>query len=296
MTISNPEAPATFKQKKYIGSILGVELPKNSKLNMQLASDIIETFELSKIDYNEKSRNLQSNGKSPFTEAKVTFVAGEQGSGKSITAVARIIDAHDGKCVELWCEKYLKEKVICKSYNRTTRIAVIIQNGVKKAIRIPDKYDIQEPMRVDDYEKCPFRIFSNCHLYGVVYKFIPSFRHLILWLKRGIIKDCYLLLDEYYMGGSARGSMTTIGKELTNQNQQFRKGQMHVTIITPIDRLAEWSSRLTATERIDAENFDKKTGIVTINIKRKGVQGTKVVRYNSLYYRRFYNTNERINN
>jgi hypothetical protein len=295
MVIAEPTVHATYKQKKYLGDLLGVD-SKSLKINKELASELIETIELSKIDYTEKSRNLQSNGKSPFTEAKVTFIAGEQGKGKSVTGVARIVDAYDNKCVELWCEKYLKIKCVSKSYNRDTRNALIIHDGIKKNIHIPEKYDIQEPMRVANYEDCPFRIFANCHLYGIVYKFIPSFRHLIKWLKQGVIKDCYLLLDEYYMGGSARGSMTTLGKELTNQNQQFRKGQMHVIIITPIDRLAEWSSRLTATERIDATSFDKKTGVVTIEIKRKGVTGVKTVRYNSLYYRRFYWTNERINN
>jgi hypothetical protein len=296
MTVSNPEAPATYKQKGYLGSVLGVAPKELKRVSKGLASDLIETIELFKIEADDKSRNLQSNGKTPFTEAKVTFIAGEQGSGKSVTAVARIADAYDNKCVELWCEKYLKKKVKSKSYNRDTRIAVIILNGIKKKIHIPEKYDLQEPMRVKNYEDCPMRIFSNIHLYGIVYKFVPSYRHIVAWLKRGIIKDCYLLMDEYQQGGNARESMSSVGRELTKQNQQFRKGQMYVFIITPMDRLADWSARLVPTERIDAESFDKKTGMVTIKIRRKGVKGVREVIYNSKYYRRFYWTNERINN
>lgn len=294
MTIANPEALATPKQRGYLGDLLGVS-PKELRINKQLASDLIETIELSKLEADDKSRNLQSNGKQPFTEAKTTLITGEQGSGKSVTAVARIIDAYDAKCVELWCEKYLKLKCKCKSYDRDTRIAKIISNGIKKTIRIPDKYDIQAPMRVEKYEDCPLRIFSIIHLYGVVYKFVPSYRHLIAWLKRGIIKDCWMLMDEYQVGGNARESMTSLGRELTKQNQQFRKGQMNVIMITPMDRLASWDARLVAREKITAQGYDKKTGMVTLEIRKKGVPGAKTVRYNSKYYQRFYWTGERIN-
>jgi hypothetical protein len=292
VTLIAPNAPATRKQKNYLQQLTGKDTA-NVKLSMQEASDLIERLELAKLAEKKKQfTKLTSNGKSPYTEAHVTYIVGSQGGGKSVTAVARLKDKYDKIAVKIFCKKVLKINPIVKDYDRQTRIAKIVHNGQRRLIRIPDNYDLFAPMR--DFEHSPMRIFSNCHLYGMVYKYIPSFRHLARWLKNGTIHDCWLMLDEYYMGAGARSCMSVLGKELSNQSQQFRKGQMDVIIISPISKLTDWTSRLLPTEQIDV-SFNKTTGIVTLEIKKKGVKGTKTVKFDSRPYRKYYWTNERIN-
>ncbi|KKL98812.1 hypothetical protein LCGC14_1820610, partial [marine sediment metagenome] len=104
----------------------------------------------------------------------------------------------------------------------------------------------------------------------------------------------WLLVDEYYIGGNARESMSTLGRELEKQSFQYRKMQLEVVIITPMSRLIDWTARLIPTERISCE-YEAKTGRVTLSIRKRGRKGTREVSYDSLPYRRYYWTNERIN-
>jgi len=219
----------------------------------------------------------------PFTEAKVTILEGEQGGGKSITGVAKVVDAYHLDCVRVFCEKH---NIICvpKGYSPKTRVARIRHQGKLKLFKIPENYKLHSPMR----------IFCNFHLFGIPFVYCQSFNHILKWLKDDIIRDGWLLIDEYYIGGNARESMSALGRELEKQSFQYRKMQLQVVYMTPMARLIDWTARMIPTERIECE-FDSKTGKVTLRIKKKGNKGTREISYDSKPYRRYYWTNERIN-
>ncbi len=219
----------------------------------------------------------------PFTEAHVTIIDGEMRSGKSCTATARIVDAYFKDCARVYCEAVLRIKCEVKSFDRVSHVAKIRYNGGLKLVRIPQDYKLWSPMK----------IFCNFHLYGIPYIFLPSFQTAATWLKQGKIINAWFVLDEAYVGLNARSSMASLGKEFASTYQQFAKMQLDVIIITPMAKQIDWIARTIPTERIHCE-YNGKTSMITLTIRKKGVQGERKVDYDSRQYRKYYKTNERI--
>ncbi len=219
----------------------------------------------------------------PFTEAHVTVIEGAQRSGKTCTAVARVVDAYHIDCVRVFCETVLKIKCEVKSYDRRTRTARVKYNGQLKILRIPEKYKLWSPMK----------IFCNFHIYGIPYTFLESFEHTLELLKKNVIINAWLVVDEAYVGMNARGCMKALGKELANQYWQLGKMQLDVIIVTPMARLVDWELRTIPTEHINCE-YNAKTKKITLTIRKKGIQGERKVEYDSTQYWPNYKTNERI--
>ncbi len=219
----------------------------------------------------------------PFTEARVCLVEGEQGGGKSTFAVARIRDSLDKDCVRIYCEDVLHIRCDVKNYDRRHRVAKIKHNGRLKLIRIPSNYKLHSPMK----------IFSNIHLYGIEYRFCPSFEHIMQWLKQNIMVDGWLLVDEAYLGMNARACMTALGKELESQYFQLRKMRLNVIIVTPMARLIDWTMRTIPTEHVHC-TYNAKTHKVTAAIRKKGMKGERKVDFDARQYWPNFRTNERI--
>lgn len=229
------------------------------------------------------ANNIQLN-KQPFSYAHVAFISGDQGGGKSVTAVARNVDAYFRDCIAIYCRDKLNLEVIPKSYDRKMRVAKIKYDGETKLIRIPIDYKLKSPMR----------IFCNFHLYGIPYVYCSSFEKIAELLDKDVIKEGRLTIDEYYIGGNARESMTALGKRLEKHSFQYRKRQLDVDIICPMARLADWTTRVIPTERILC-HYNEKTRKVTLSITKRGVPGTREVTYDATQYFPNYWTNERIN-
>ena len=218
----------------------------------------------------------------PFTEARVTIIEGDQGSGKSNTGTARIVDAYRKDCVRGFCREK-KIDCIVKTYNHKKRAAKVRYKGELKLLQIPLEYKLHSDLR----------IYANFHLYGIRYVYCDSFGQILEWLKDGTIIGGILVIDEYYIGGNARESMGKLGKELLKQSFQYRKMQLEVIIITPMARLIDWTARIIPTEHIWC-SYNEKTRRITLTIKKKGVKGTKEVTYDATQYWGNYWTNERV--
>lgn len=222
--------------------------------------------------------------KMPFTHAHVCLITGEQGSGKSVTGVARIRDAYDKDALRLYCTNILKlDNFIVKSYDRKNRKGIIKQDGVLKLVTVANGYKLYSPIK----------IYSNLHLYGIPYIYCKSFKQIAEWLKGNKIVRGYLLIDEYYIGGNAREHMKSITIAMEKQSFQFRKMGLEVIVIAPLDRLADWTMRAIVTERIVCRRDDV-TGKTILTIRKKGVRGEKEVTYDPAPYYGNYDTNERI--
>ena len=244
---------------------------------------LVELDDKKLTDSIELAKSKGDDASLPFTEAHVTIIEGEQGGGKTNTAVARIRDAYDKDCVRIFCEKVMRIKCEVKNYDRKRRIAKIKYNGRMKRFHIPVSYNLHSPMS----------IFCNFHLFGIPYTHCPSFQHILQWLKQGIIVNGWLVVDEAYVGMNARASMQALGKELEKQYFQFRKMQLNVIIVTPMARLIDWTMRTIPTERIHC-TYNSKTHKITLKIRKKGMPGERKLDYDGRQYWANFRTNERI--
>src|SRR3990172_12598190 len=113
VTLRNPEAPATSKQLWRLHQLTKDDT-RDLDLTMREASDRISKLENGCVQALPKSPALRAN--TPFDSAHVTFITGDQGGGKSVTAVARVRDGYDKDCVRIFCEEVLKIKCVVKSF------------------------------------------------------------------------------------------------------------------------------------------------------------------------------------
>lgn len=226
---------------------------------------------------------VESYVQAPFTEAHITICEGDQRGGKTTTAVARIRDAFDKDGVRVYCRDVLKIKCEVVNYNRRSRKGKIKYRGGLRELTIPQGYKLHSPKK----------IFSNIHLYGIPYVYIPSFEYALAWMMQGIIVNCWLLLDEAYVGMNAREGMRELGRGFASTYMQFAKMQLDVIIITPMARQIDWIARTIPTEHINC-SYNKTTRKITLKIKKQGVRGERTVEYDATQYWRNFRTNERV--
>jgi len=91
----------------------------------------------------------------------------------------------------------------------------------------------------------------------------------------------------------AQDSSTRLGKALTGKYGQFAKLKLHVIIITQDATILKALLRKMITEWRGTE-FNKATREVTVTIRRKGIQGEKVVTYNAARYWKNFDSGEQI--
>ena len=282
VSVKNKDAPATKRQLWRISQLTGNDAT-GWQINRQKASDIIEALELDLYAENQEELFIPE-GVDPLEEAKVTIVVGDQRQGKTCTGVARLVDAYKRDCAKV----FLKETfgVDCKvtTYNMQERLCKFEYNNKKHEIIVPKEAQLHSPMR----------IYSNLHLFGLPYAYIPSFQHLLKWLKNGTISFGYLFVDEAHIGMNARSSMSKLGKEIENQSFQYGKAMLNVIIATHNPRMIDWTIRTIPTEWLSC-TFDKTTWRVTYTRKKKGIAGTQEFSYYAPQYYPYYWTNERIN-
>lgn len=279
----NPDSPATPKQLWRIHQLTG-ENTKGTKLTMQQASNKIQKLELDSIANEISLKGELQDDDNPFDEAKVHVIEGDQRGGKSVYAVAKVRDAFDKDCVRIYCEEVLKISCEVKAYYRQDRVAKIKHNGQLKYLQIPRSYELHSPIR----------IFSIIHLCGIPYVYVPSYRHMLAWLKNGFISDGYLIMDEAHQGISARATQTAEGREWVGQMYQFGKSKLEVFLITHHSRMVDFLARLIPTQRVHC-SYDKKTHRVTYTLKKKGEKGEEEHSFDASQYFGNYYTNEKVN-
>ncbi len=195
----------------------------------------------------------------PFEYALATLVEGDQGSGKNWFMTARVVDA---------------------TFANIT--AVKLPNGeiVKATLLSPmqvGKARFWLPDRPPFISKVPtgscviadsVNIYANYHLYGIRAKYV-TLAQIIELLAAQIIVDCYLLVDEHYIGGDARGGMTAVVKTFSEQGYQMRKRHVKLMMAAPIGRLLDWRFKSIVTEHIICE-YNKEKQEHTFTTKKKG--------------------------
>lgn len=215
----------------------------------------------------------------PLSHAPIALIEGEQGSGKSTVAVARIVDHYHKRAIEIYlATKGVVAEVL--SYNVDTRIARIRRNGQKLQIRIPDDYKIYSDLK----------IFTNFHLYGIRYKYC-TYPEMLALLQDGTLKDGRLTIDEGYITSNAQETLSPFTKAVSKFSMTARKRHLHLDFLYPHARMATWITRWAWAEHIMC-TYDEHNEYITLDIQRKGMPRTKTIRMYAPPYRRYFDTDE----
>jgi hypothetical protein len=298
VALKNPEAPASKKQLHKLGELLGVDT-SNFNLTMQQSWDLIESLDSVLGDTTESIENLESlDNDNAFSEAHVQIVEGDQRGGKSVYAVKTIKEDWLKDAVRIFCEKELGMKCDVIRYFRKTRSAKIkILSFVETNIEQSDSEYIGKTIYIkipEDYKLySPKRIFSNIYILGVPFYYISSFREALRLLKKGFIRNGWLLLDEAHRGMSARNGMSKMGKEFVGEIYQFGKSLLDVIIITHHAIMIESLARLIPTKRVYC-SYNKRTKKVSCQIREKGIEGTLVKEFYAPDWWDSYYTNQKV--
>ena len=228
----------------------------------------------------------KENKGSPLSYARATIIDGEQGSGKSMSAIAIGVDATFDNLTEviLHGEKVKAEPVRNNEGDALVGYARAWLNGKPKTMKLPDGSGaIAEDVR----------IIYNGHLYGIRYVHM-SLAEIIEHLnsKDDLLKNCYLIIDEAYIGADRREGMSPLVKVLSKLSKQLRKRHIHLVMCTPDSSELDLRFQKIEVEHI-ACSYDEDTQMVTKFIRnRKKYKRTIEVSYSSKLYRRYYDTDE----
>lgn len=217
----------------------------------------------------------------PLSYAPVTICEGEQGSGKTNTAVARIVDVAfatitgvelpDGRIIPA---KPLMPPQIGRFIFHAKGYEPCVVNVPKGGIVIPST-----------------KIYTNFHLYGIKYKHLPL-PLLLEYLNTGLIRDGYLVIDEGYIEGDAREGMTAVVRTITKLSMQIRKRHLYLIICTPHARLLDWRLKWVHTEHIMCSYNEKREEVTLIIKNRRKYRKPRVLTYDAKPYQKYFITDE----
>lgn len=212
-------------------------------------------------------------------EADIRILTGPQGSGKSITGVAYPVDDY-----------FEHAKAIFPSGNKYPIVSTfpyyLCKTGDGRVLRLPRDFKEKGISIIS-----PIKIFANFHLYGIRYAF-TDMPMMIKNINSPLITDAWFLIDESFMIDK-RNSMTQVGKIIAQFGATIRKRRLHLLIMVQYKSFAELRLRIFATQTILCE-YDKGAHYVNLTISRKGEKKKRSVSYNSMPYRRYYDTYELI--
>lgn len=223
----------------------------------------------------------------PLSYARVTIIDGEQGSGKSMSAVAIVVDATfenvtsivlpSGETVK--AEPYRNK--VSKGYALVGYARIWI-DGKPRVMQVPPKSCV-----VAD----SVRVIYNGHLHGIRYAHM-ELEDIIKNLNGGMIKNCYLIIDEAYLTGDRREGLSPLVKAMTKLSKQMRKRHVHLIMCTPDSTELDLRFQKIEVEHIVC-SYDEITEMVTKFINnRKKYKKTREISYSSKLYRKYFDTDE----
>lgn len=261
-----------------------------------------------KLSYLEiKDDESNDSKQKPFEFVHLHLIKGEQKAGKTATAVARVRDYVYCDCVKeylknekgkdavvpnVWENPNTLKGIVVLNYDRYNRIAKLQVNQVVKGqvksiiklIRIPKTYKLRSNLKV----------YSVIHIYNIPCQFAYcTWEQMLLGLKNGIIRDAWIILDQYELVGSARDGQSKVGKFLYKHNNQFAKRHLEVYIIAPSNREVDWTIRQMRNEDIECRRVIG-TNYTELSIKKTGTSGVLKTSFDTSEYYRNYDADELI--
>jgi hypothetical protein len=222
----------------------------------------------------------------PFTYAPVTIIEGEQKSGKSETAVTRVVDPtfENMTSVRLGDGTIVKAQPLLnkEGYPIINYGRLWLPNQPPKAMLIPPKSCV-----IAD----SVHIIANFHLYGIRYAYM-KLADIIKHLNDGLIKYCYLIIDEAYIGGDRREGLSPLVKVISKLGWQLAKRHITLIMCLPDSSVLDLRFQKLETEHI-VTSYDETTRRITMFIRnRKKYKKSREVSYYAPTYWKYYNPDE----
>ena len=222
----------------------------------------------------------------PFNFAPVTIIEGEQKSGKSETAITRLVDAsYDGMTsIKLSSGIEVKAQPVFnkQGYPIIGYGKLWLPNQEPRTMKIPPNSCV-----IAD----KVRIIANFHLYGIrsVYMKLAD---IIKHLNDGMIRDCYLNIDEAYLAGDRRQGLSPAVKVISKLGWQLAKRHIILTLCLPDSSALDLRFQKLETEHI-VTSYDPDTQKVTMFIRnRRKYKRPREVSYYAPTYWKYYNPDE----
>ena len=222
----------------------------------------------------------------PFAYAPITIIEGEQRSGKTETAITRLVDPTFEKMtsVKLSSGEIIKaEPVFSKEgYPFIGYGKLWIPGQTPKIMKIPPK----SVVRADS-----IKIIYNGHLHGIRYAHM-KLSDIIQHLNDGSIRDCHLTVDEAYIGGDRRDGMSPLVKTMTHLGYQIGKRHIYLTLCLPDSSVLDLRLQNIETEHIVCSYDEDRQRITKYIVNRKKYKRRRVVSYYAPTYWRYFDTDE----
>ena len=206
-------------------------------------------------------------------EADVRIVTGEQGSGKSTTAVALVVDDcfENVKGVIAPSKSYMKASTLNDSdlfiiddipflkgtqipYNPHKHIRLYSpHNNDSKIIAKPRDFVIDSTVKV----------FSNFKFYGIRYMMV-DLPMIIENMNTEVFRNAWIILDESFMT-EKRDTMSNVGKMMAWFGAQARRRNLHLVIIAQYMNMVQSRFNLFARTRVLC-SYDKHTHMIDIEV------------------------------
>ncbi len=220
----------------------------------------------------------------PMTYAHVTFIEGEQGSGKTNVAAAKVVDATFANITSVKLSDGREVKATPTNPPRIGKAIFYLPDRKPFVAKVPPNSCV-----VAD----SIKIYANFHFYGIRSWFMPL-DTMIELLNAGIIRDGYLICDEHYIGANARRGMSNLVDTIEELGFQMRKKHINFMMLAPFKRLVGFRSRAIVTEHIMC-NYDENKLEVTMTVKKKGDRKYRTMPpFYAPQYWKYFNTDELI--
>ena len=220
-----------------------------------------------------------------MNEADVRIITGEQGAGKSTTAVALVVDDyHDNitgiihpNGIRLRAStlkeddlSYVEDKIYIKDtsipYNSHKHIKIYSPNNESKIIEKPQGFIIESSVKV----------FANFKFYGIRHMIVDLVT-IIENMNTELFRNAWIVLDESFMTDK-RDTMTRVGKMMAWFGAQARRRNLHLVIVAQYLNMVQSRFNLFAKTRVIC-SFDEYTRMIDIDVN----ESSEVMQSTSFY-------------
>ena len=229
-----------------------------------------------------------------MNDADIRLITGDQGTGKTNTAVALVVDdccehviglfSPEGKYIKATPlkdrDKHLVEGVICI---RGTRIPF----NPHKHIRIysddgSDSRIITKP--IDYMIDSSVRVFSNLDFFGLKFMRVDLVR-IIENINTDLLKDGWIVLDESFMT-DRRDTMSNVGKMISWFGAQARRRNLHMVIVAQYLSMIQGRFNLFAKTKVLC-SYNKYSREITLDVNRASEVMKSATYYAPEYWKYF---------
>jgi hypothetical protein len=226
------------------------------------------------------------------SDADVRLCLGDQRNGKTTTCVAFIKDEYYDKMDGLISpsRQFIKARTLDdddkhqlssqKIYPDPFKYCRALLGNESKIISIPKGYLVSSPVR----------IFSNIHLYGLKYIYVPI-EYFVEHVNDDLIEHGWFLAEDSAMN-NPRNAMSSVGKIFAQWSQTIGKRHLHYCQATQFPNMVEVYLKQFAVMRVVC-SLNKNSNMVTLDINKKG-EPAQTKSYYAPNYWMNYDPDERV--